>query len=537
MSITSFQFILFVIVSVTIYRVIPAKLQWVSLLVTSIVFYLSLSVYGIFVLIVTALITYYFAIQIQNQKDMFFSWQATNKALVTQEKRKEKKEYYAKKQRLYLILAVGINIFILFMFKYYGSLSITLNRRFQVNVWTIENIILPLGISYYSLQLIGYITDVKRDVIKAERNPLKVILYGIFFLSIMQGPFNRYDILMPQICRSEKPKFDFATIKKAALRILWGYVKKMCIADQVGILANEVFSNYKNYSGLAIILAIFCFAIQLYADFAGYMDIMAGIGLLFGIEIPENFNQPFFSKNISEFWQKWHISLGTWLKDYVFYSILMSNPFKKFGKWLTHMVGKEAGRNIPTYVGMLILWTLIGTWHGVGFTYFFSVGLLQFLYIFIGKVTAPISIKAKSALKIAENSIGWRVFQSCRVTILMMFAWIFFNSPSMHDAFSFIDRIFYSRIGVNQVMQIFNEDSSLAGTTGGIFILYILACAVLLIFVDLIHEKGISIRESVISRGYIAECTLVFMLIFALIVFGAYGSQYNPSNFIYFKLF
>ena len=535
MSITSFQFILFVIVSVTIYRIIPAKLQWVVLLIASVIFYISFSVVGIFVLIATALITYYFAIQIQNQKDMLSSWMTAHKALVTKEERKEKKEYYGKKQRFYLILAIVINVFILFLCKYYGKLSINLNHTFHVNIWTAENIILPLGISYYSLQLIGYITDVQRDVIQAERNPLKVILYGVFFLSIMQGPFNRYETLMPQICRDKKSKLDFVTAKKAILRILWGYVKKKCIADQVGILVNEVFSNYRNYSGSAIILATFCFAIQLYADFAGYMDIMAGIGQLFGIEIPENFHQPFFSRNISEFWQKWHISLGAWLKGYVFYPVLKSHVFKDFGKWLTQTVSKEAGRNIPTYVGMLILWTLIGTWHGAGITYVFSVGLLQFFYIFMGKITAPVSAKVKAALKINEDSLGWHVFQSCRVTVLMMFAWIFFNSPSMKDAFGFIGRIFCGGINVSQVTQIFTEGSALAGISGAIFMFYILLCAVILVCVDLIHEKGVSIRDSAISRGYIAECVLFFTLIFALIVFGAYGSQYNPSNFIYFE--
>ena len=384
MTITSFGFLGFVLATLIIYRLFPVKKQWWVLLAASVAFYLSFSIGGIFVMIGTSLLTYFAGIMVQKQKDKHSAWLKENKKTTDKETRKAKKAFYQKRQKLIVAGTVAVTIGVLFICKYYGVLATRFNGLFNISLWTAENILLPLGISYYSLQLIGYLVDVNRDIIPAERNPLKVILYGGFFLSIMQGPFNRYNDLMPQICAEERKKLTYLDVKFAVLKIVGGYIKKLCIADQVGIIANEVFTNYNNYSGLGILLGIACFAVQLYTDFSGYMDIIIGIGQLFGINMPENFKRPFFARSISEFWQKWHITLGLWLKDYVFYPLLKSSLFKKIGKGLTGKLGKEAGRRIPTYIGMFILWTLIGAWHGAGFNYVFGVGILQFLYIFLG---------------------------------------------------------------------------------------------------------------------------------------------------------
>ena len=237
----------------------------------------------------TSLLTYFSGIMVQKQKDKHYAWLKENKKNADKETRKAKKAFYQKRQKLIVAGTVAVTIGILFICKYYGVLATRFNGLFNTSLWTAENILLPLGISYYSLQLIGYLVDVNRDIIPAERNPLKVILYGGFFLSIMQGPFNRYNDLMPQICAEKRQKLTYVNFKFAVLKITGGYIKKLCIADQVGIIANEVFTNYNNYSGLGILLGIVCFAIQLYADFSGYMDIVIGIGQLFGINMPENF--------------------------------------------------------------------------------------------------------------------------------------------------------------------------------------------------------------------------------------------------------
>lgn len=532
MTITSFGFLGFILLTLIIYRLFPVKKQWWVLLAASIVFYLSFSIGGIFIMIGTALLTYFSGIWIQKYKDEYSVWLKENKKTVDKETRKTKKALYQKKQKLIVAGTVTITIGVLFMCKYYGVLASSINDLFNTKMWTAENILLPLGISYYSFQLIGYLVDVNRDIISAERNPFKVVLYGGFFLSIMQGPFNRYNDLMPQICAEERKKLTYIDFKFAVIKIVGGYIKKLCIADQVGIIANEVFTNYQNYSGLGIVLGIVCFAVQLYADFSGYMDIIIGIGQLFGIKMPENFKQPFFSKNMSEFWKRWHITLGMWLQDYVFYPILKSSLFKKMGKTISSKFGKNAGRRIPTYIGMFILWVLIGAWHGAGFNYVFGVGILQFIYIFLGEICNPLFIKTKKLLHINDKKLYWHIFQSLRCTALMMFAWVFFNSKSFSAALGMIKNIF--------VFPRFRQITCLfySGSVGGVvfnWLAFFILGTVALLFVDFLHEKGKSLTKIICQKRYPVRLAFYLVLIFAIIIFGAYGSQYSSSNFIYFN--
>ena len=530
MSITSFAFLGFVLITLIVFRLFPVKKQWWVLLAASVVFYLSFSIAGIFVMIGTALLTYFAALWVQKYKDGLSTWMKENKKTADKETRKTVKASYQKKQKLIVAGTVVVTIGILFMCKYYKVLATDINNLFHTQFWTAENILLPLGISYYSLQLIGYLVDVNRDIIQAERNPLKVVLYGGFFLSIMQGPFNRYNELMPQICADERKKLTYTDFKLAVLKITGGYIKKLCIADQVGIIANEVFTNYTKYEGLGIVFGVVCFAIQLYTDFSGYMDIIIGIGQLFGINMPENFKQPFFARSISEFWQKWHITLGLWLKDYVFYPLLKSKAFKNLGKWLSGKVSKEAARRIPTYLGMLILWTLIGTWHGAGFNYIFSVGLLQFLYIFLGELCDPLFVRIKKLLHINEKKLYWHIFQSLRTTALMMFAWVFFNAKSFAEAIKMIKSIFVIPHS-DQFIKIFISDT-VYGNYKNIF-LFVIICIVLLLIKDIIKEKNYSICSFVICRPFYIRILFYTVIMFVFIVFGAYGKEYIAQDFIY----
>ena len=528
MTITSFEFLGFVLLTLIVYRSFPVKKQWWVLLVAGIVFYLSFSVNGIFVMAGTSILTYFAGIKVQKYKDEYAGWLAENKDTADKDIRKAKKESYKKKQNNIVATTIVITIGILFLCKYYGVFATNINNIFKTNMWAAENILLPLGISYYSFQLIGYLIDVNRDIINAEKNPFKVLLYASFFLSIMQGPFNRYNDLMPQICTEERKKMTYLDFKFAVLKIVGGYIKKMCIADQLGIVTNEIFTNYSQYSGLGILFGVVCFAAQLYTDFSGYMDIIIGIGSLFGIKMPENFKQPFFSRNMSEFWQRWHITLGCWLKDYIFYPILKSKAFKNFGKWLSGKVGKEASRRIPTYLGMLILWTSIGLWHGAGFNYVFGVGILQFLYIFSGEIFEPVSKRIKKLLHINDKKLYWHIFQSLRSTALMMFAWIFFNSKSFTEALQIIKRLFV----IPRIKQL--KDIVFSSIVDGKrFFIYIIIAIISVIVVDLLHENGKSVRHIICKKPYPVRLIFYLVLVFTIIIFGAYGERYVASNFIY----
>lgn len=529
MKITSFAFLGFILAACIIFHLFPPKKRWWVLLAASVAFYLSFSVTGIFAMIGTALLTYFAGLRVQKQKDAYADWLQTNKETADKNTRKTKKAFYQKQQKLLVAGTTAVTLGILFMCKYYGAFASGFNDLFNTRMWTAENILLPFGISYYSLQLIGYLVDVHRDVIQAERNPLKVILYGGFFLSIMQGPFNRYNDLMPQICDAGQKERVHADYRSAILRIVEGYIKKLCIADQFAIVANEVFTNYTEHKGIGIAVGIVCFSVQLYSDFSGYMDIIVGIGQLFGIAMPENFRQPFFSRNMSEFWQRWHITLGLWLKDYVFYPILKSNAFKKMGKALSAKVGKNAARKIPTYLGMLILWTLIGAWHGAGLHYVFGVGILQFLYIFSGEIFNPLFVKIKRILHINDKKLYWHIFQSLRCTALMIFAWVFFNAGSMRIALQMLISM-RRRPLLRHLLAAFPSD-----VIDGPYrtMLYFGICIVLLLLLDLLHEKGFSVREYIYKKPYPVRLGFYLALAFTIIIFGAYGNQYILKDFIY----
>lgn len=540
MSITSWTFIGFVFAAVILYYLIPCKHRWLVLLLASIIFYISISPWGLLVLFGTAIYTYWAALQVEKWKNAHIQWLNDNKQTADKETKSQQRKYYEKRQQYFAVSAIILNVGTLFFCKYLNPMLAGLGSLFGTSGWSVENILLPLGISYYSLQLISYILDIKRGLLHAERNPLKVVLFAVFFLSIMQGPFNRYHDLMPQIEQGgSQGKLSYHQVKFAILRILAGYIKKMCIADQIGMIANEVFSNYQNYKGPAILLGIMSFAVQLYADFSGYMDIICGIGELFGIRIPENFKQPFFSRSISEFWQKWHITLGMWLKDYVFYPILKSSLWKRMGKRITEKHGKDAGRSIPTYLGMLILWTLIGMWHGAGLNYVFSVGLLQFIYIFVAEIIKPMTDRWKISLHVHEDRIIWHIFQSLKCTILMSFAWLFFNSSTIIDALKMFKNVFVGHIfSLNSLVAPFLNEANetlYIGKRGAFWVIYIVVCILLLLGEDLLHEKGIKIRESLSKQSYPIRLMVYLAMVFAIIIFGAYGNQYVASNFIYFE--
>ncbi len=532
MALTSFWFIGFIALAFVLYAALPGKARWVVLLAASLLFYASFGLAGLGVMVALCLAAWGCALGIERLEERKSA--SLRSGDLSKEEKKSLRRTFSRQEKGAVALLAVLCVGSLFLFKYYPPLAAALSRRFGIGIWRAENLILPMGISFFTLQLIGYVVDVSRGVARAERNPLKVLLYGSFFLSIMQGPFHRWNDLMPQLTKTERPDLHFQAIKMAGLRILWGYIKKMAIADQMAVITGEVFGHCEKYAGLAILLGAFCFAVQLYADFSGYMDIVSGVGELFGIRLPLNFDRPFFSRSISEFWRRWHITLGAWLKDYVFYPLLKSKLWQRMGKWLGAHLGKEAGRQIPTYLGMLILWTLIGAWHGAGFHYVFGVGLLPFLYIFLGEIAKPVTDRLKKLLHIKDDSRVFRVFQSLRVTALMIFAWVFFNASSFGAALSMLGRVFAGIPSLGQIKEIFlGEGTSVIGLWPN-WLLYILLCAGALILADALHERGIAIRESVERRPYLVRMLFYLALIFTLVIFGAYGDQYDARDFIYF---
>lgn len=242
-----------------------------------------------------------------------------------------------KSARNFLVLGLILNFGMLGVIKYTNFMIENLNALFHMNLRGME-ILLPLGISFYTFQSSGYLLDVYWKRCDAERNPVKYALFVSFFPQILQGPIGRYSRLAHQLY--EPHKFEGKNITRGFERILWGFFKKMILADWAAVFVDAIFDNPDQYSGLAIFGVLF-YTVQLYADFSGGMDVVIGIASMFGIELDENFKRPFFSISITDFWHRWHITLGTWMKDYVFYPVTLSKWMGKFGKWGKKVFGKR----------------------------------------------------------------------------------------------------------------------------------------------------------------------------------------------------
>ena len=314
-------------VSVVLYAILPQRLRRWSLLLSSYVFFWAISGKLIAFLLFSTLSLHHFGIwlgRIQGELDGLLERSP-------REMRKELKRQYTKKQRLVVAFALALHLGMLLWLKYTPFFAENINTLLKFagidRAVPIPSYVLPIGISFYTLQAVSYIFDVYRRKIPADDNLLRLALYMSFFPQIMEGPICRYSDTAQQLW--EAPKLRRDNLLLGTQRILYGLVKKMVVADRLNLLIKTVFAGYETYDGLVMAVAAVCYTVQLYMDFSGTMDVVLGSGQLFGMKLPENFQRPFFSKTISEFWKRWHITLGTWFKDYIFYPLSMSGPLKK----------------------------------------------------------------------------------------------------------------------------------------------------------------------------------------------------------------
>lgn len=536
MGIMSLEFLFFVAIVLAAYYLVPPRLSWTVLLVSGLIFFSSFTPLGLVHLLLSVAVAYVCALRIQSIRSALAFELLERAGELNRDKKKALRAAASKRQNIFVAISVCFIVGVLFGCKYYGDFAVTVNNAFDLKFKESIGLILPLGISYYSLQLISYVCDVSRGITDAEKNPLKLLLYSSFFLTIMQGPFVRYGNIMPQICVENRAAPERKTAAKAIFRILIGFIKKLCIADQFAVFVNEIFRNSDYYAGAVIAFGILCFGVQLYADFSGYMDIMIGIGELLGLSLPENFDRPFFSRTISEFWRRWHITLGKWLQDYVFYPLLKSEPFKALGSFISGLLGKSAGRKIPVYCGMLILWTTIGLWHGSGLNYVFGVGILQFIFILIGELLEPLSRFFTEKCKGRVSALFLDGFRALRTAALMLFSWVFFRASGFREALHFLSRLFNREYpGAHKLAWLFEYESSLvSGRNMYVWLLYLFVCLLLLLLGDFLRAKRIDIRDRVVEAGYLPRLLIFLTCIFSIIIFGAYGGDYNSSGFIYF---
>lgn len=482
--------LLFLPAVIVLYRFFPAKLRPYLMLAAGYTFFFMVSEWLILFFVLANAVAYFGA------------------HAITEFDKRSSLPRKQKNSRKKLILFAGILIplGLLVVFKYLRAFGVTL--------------IAPIGISYYTLQIISYLTDVYRGLIKPEKNPMKLLLYLSFFPGIMEGPISRYSDIAEDLYQARD--ISYHNLAYGYQRIVWGLFKKMVVADRLGPVVANVFSNPQKFVGSSMAFAAVCFTMQLYAEFSGCMDIVIGSGEIFGIKLPENFRQPFFAENAGDFWRRWHITLGAWLKDYIFFPVSLSKPLKNLSKKSKKTLGMGFARMMPVTVALFCVWLSNGIWHGAGPTYLFY-GMYYFVLIFIETLFEG-TRKAWEA-KHQNLKVPVFIFKEIKLAFIVVIGEMFFRAPSISQGFYMLKNIFTNfrpgaffdaNIGINPYD-----------------ILMAFAGSCLIFIIDIIHEKNISIRDFIAKKNIAVRWAFWYAAILLVILFGAYGVGYSAIDMLY----
>lgn len=529
MIFTSLKFIAFFILTISIYFCIPKKFRWIWLLVCSAYFYISASIkYSLF-LIFSILTVYSGALYIDSKNRSQEKYIKDNREKLSSDEKKAYKKSVERQKKLMLIIILIINLGILAFLKYYNFGITNLSNiigKIGINFTpTILKLFLPLGISFYTFQLIGYIIDVFRGVAQAEKNIFKFALFASFFLQIMQGPINRYDTLAPQLYTGHE--FDYKRVTFGMQRMVWGFFKKLVIADRLAILVDTVWADYPSYAGIQISIAVVMYAFQIYADFSGYMDISLGAGQALGINLEENFNCPYLSESVPDFWRRWHMTLGSFFKDYLFYPILRSGWCMNLGNYSKKLLGKNAAKQITTFIALIIVWFSTGLWHGASWHYIIW-GVYYGNLIILSMLFKPVFDFIIGKFKMNRDRFSYKLLQILKTFIIVCFGYILFRSGSMSQAFGIM------KASITNFLPTTALSFPSMGLDKPDMIVAIISLLVLFI-VDICKYNSIKLREKIAEQGLWFRWTIYIGAVMSIVIFGIYGPGYNAASFIYFQ--
>ncbi len=497
MLFNSIEFLIFFPIVVLGYFVLPKKVKNIWLLIASYYFYMCWNALYALLILTSTIITFASGLLIEHIKH-------TDKP--------EKQQVKLKK----LVVAVSViaNLAILIFFKYTGFAIDTLTHAFamihiQLHIPTFD-IILPVGISFYTFQALSYTMDVYRDDIYAEKNFFRYALFVSFFPQLVAGPIERSKNLLKQLAVPRK--FSFENLREGLLLMLWGFFLKIVLADRIAIFVDTVYGKFNSFPGVYLIIATALFAVQIYCDFAGYSTVAMGAAKILGIELMENFNAPYLATSVGDFWRRWHISLTSWFKDYL-YIPLGGSRKGKFRKYLNKM----------------IVFLVSGLWHGANFS-FVAWGGLNGLYQVIGEVLQPARDKVVSVLKLNRQSLGHKLIHMVGTFVLVDISWIFFRANRLKDAL----KIMKSMITVHNPWVLFDGSLYNCGLNDKNFCVMIIGICIL-IFADVCKKKGIKVRETVAKQDYWFRWIFIAVSVALILTFGIWGPNYDAANFIYFQ--
>lgn len=526
MLFTSYNFVLFLMVLFVLYYIIPKKYQWLFLLAASFVFYSFSGWDNVAYITVTIIATYFAGLKIGRLYQQQESFLSENKESLSREERKAYKEGVKKKQKKYLLICLFFDLGILAVVKYTNFVISNINsvsKIFNAAEISFLDLALPMGISFYTFQSVGYLVDVYRGKYPPEKNIGKFALFVSFFPQLIQGPISRFDDLGRQLYAEHS--FDFKNASFGIQRILWGYFKKLVIADRILPAVRTITQDPETYQGIYVFIGMIFYAVQLYADFTGGIDITIGIAEVLGIKLTENFQRPFFSKSTAEYWRRWHITMGTWFRDYVFYPVSVSGPMLKLSKFSREKFGEKTGKRVPVYLSTIIVWFATGIWHGASWN-FIVWGLLNCLVIIVSQELEPFYAWFHAKFNV-RGKFWFKLFQVTRTFLLM-------SAIRMLDCYRNVRvtfRMYLSMLTKWNIREVFNGALLKLGLSRADYFVLVIGI-IILIAVSLAQRNG-SIRQRLAERPEFIRYAAYAGLFVAIIVFGAYGIGYDSNQFIY----
>ena len=523
MELFSFLYLLLIVLLAICYYAVPrickaaARYQWTILLAGSLLFYLIQGQVHILFLMVTAATVYGGGILLSN---LDLQYRQKKKEAPDRASRARWKAATLRKKRIVLILVMAVNFGILAWFKYFRVLLHA------------KSIFLPIGISFYTFQAVGYLIDQYGGKYPPERNFARFLLFVSWFPQMLQGPIGRYDRLSASLYAPHA--FDRERTERALLLMLFGLVKKYTVADMLNPAIAAIFDSgdMADRPGCMVVFGILLYSVWQYADFSGGIDIIRGISALFGVELDQNFRQPYFSVSLGDFWRRWHITLGTWMRDYVFYPLALTRGMQKLGKWCTRHFGRHAGRTIPAGIANIAVFFLVGLWHGAQ-SHYLLWGLYNGIVIALSDLTAPFWQSLAGKLRMNTASRGFSVFRILRTFVIVNIGWYFDRIYDFHDCMLAFCQTFTAFDGAHfgfHFRNIILEELGGVTNTLGSFGLALIGTGMILA-VSLQKERGIDCEGRLLKRA--AGWTYAFSGLCLLLVFASFVFTTTAGGFLY----
>lgn len=542
MKLVSLWFLVFLLITVVVYYIVPKRCQWIVLLVSSLAFFCLVGTWWTLIYLLASIIVTWFAgVMISKHNESMISNAETENLskndkisdestlLIDSKPISQTKIVSKKAMKSWFYVALIINLCLLAALKYTNFILGNASSIYglfsgQEVSWKV-NWIAALGISFYTLQVVGYLLDCYWGISKPQKNIFKFALFSCFFPQMVSGPISRYNQLGEQL--EKEHKLEWSNIRAGVIRIIVGFFKKLVVADSIAQFCSAWINDTQ---GIFVFFGMIFYVIQIYADFAGCMDIVLGSAKCLGIDMVENFKSPFRSLTIQEFWRNWHITLGQWLKDYVMYPLLRTKLFIKMTKKIKSKAGKRCAKLIPTHIAMLVLWFCMGLWHGGGWNFILE-GVWFWAVIVAGEWLSPLFKKCTKKFK--EDNFFWVWFRRLRTMTIYAIGALMFRATSVSDFFSTIGRMLSPSSIINSIQNIKQNIQIAFDFSRFGFVVFAIIGFILLLVIARIEYKNGGLANKLEKKPVFFQVLIMFLIVLAIVYLGTYGTGYNAADFIY----